>query len=617
MKHLKAVNKYFRKYKWRFLLGILFVIVSNYFGILAPQVTGYVMDKVQDKMQPLAGVASGYNKAAAQEYDPLVKLFIKQLEEQISAHSFTWLVMICGLTLLAFALLRGLFMFFMRQTIIVMSRLIEYDQKNEVYRHYQQLDTSFYKVHSTGDLMSRMAEDVSRVRMYTGPAMMYFFNLVALIGLSLFYMVRKNPELTLYVLAPLPILAVTIYIVNTIIHKKSENIQAQLSSLTTNAQESYSGIRVIKSFVQEKAMEQFFESNSEAYKKSAVNLAKIEAIYFPSIGLLIGLSTLLTIMIGGLYHIRNPEQITIGTIAEFVVYINMLTFPVSSIGWVASMIQRASASQKRLNEFLETKPAILNPPAPVKATLKGHIHFDKVNFTYSHTGIKALTDFTLDIPRGNKIAVIGKTGSGKSTIAQLLLRMYDPDNGNIFIDGIDLKTMDIRELRRQISYVPQDVFLFSDTISGNIRFGLDAATDEMIRKAARQASVEKEINHFPNGFETLVGERGVTLSGGQKQRISIARAMIKDPGIVIFDDCLSAVDARTEKEIIANLYEYLQHKTAVIITHRIFSLFNFDTIIVMEEGRIVEQGTHESLLALNGRYTEMYLRQQEQEEKEG
>ena len=616
LKHLKAVNKYFTKYRWRFFLGIIFVIVSNYFGILAPQVTGYVMDKVQIKISQLNEEQQVYTKAFSKEYDPLVKAFINQVEQKIQAHDFTWLVMICGITLLVLALLRGIFMFFMRQTIIVMSRLIEYDQKNEVYRHYQELDTAFYKSHSTGDLMSRMAEDVSRVRMYTGPAMMYFINLVALIGLSLFYMFQKNWELTLYVLAPLPILAITIYIVNTIIHKRSENIQAQLSTLTTNAQESYSGIRVIKSFVQESTMEHFFEQNSEAYKKSAVNLAKIEAIYFPSISLLIGLSTLLTIMIGGLYHISNPDDITIGTIAEFVVYINMLTFPVSSIGWVASMVQRASASQKRLNEFLDTVPDIQNITAPLPVHLQGHIRFEGVDFTYPHTGIRALKDFSLDIPKGNKIAVIGKTGSGKSTIAQLLLRMYDPVRGKILIDGTDIRQMDVRQMRAQISYVPQDVFLFSDSIAGNIGFGLDKATDEMIHKAARQANVEKEIGRFPQGFLTAVGERGVTLSGGQKQRISIARAMIKDPEIVVFDDCLSAVDARTEKEIIGNLYEFLKEKTAIIITHRIFSLFSFDSIIVMDDGRILEKGTHDELMALNGNYTEMYRQQQEQDQKE-
>lgn len=613
MKHLRAVNKYFRKYKWRFLLGVLFVIISNYFGILAPQVTGYVMDKVQVTISTLTGEHTGVSNKINKEYDPLVKVFINETEQRIRQHDFAWLVMICGITLLVLALLRGLFMFFMRQTLIVMSRLIEYDQKNEIYLHYQRLDTDFYKTHSTGDLMSRMAEDVSRVRMYTGPAMMYFINLVALIGFSLFYMFQKNWELTIYVLAPLPLLAITIYIVNTIIHKKSENIQAQLSSLTTNAQESYSGIRVIKSFVQEQNMERFFEKNSEAYKKSAVNLAKIEAIYFPSIGLLIGLSTLLTIMIGGLYHIRNPQDITIGTIAEFVVYINMLTFPVSSIGWVASMIQRAAASQKRLNEFLDTEPGIQNITSPQKTELKGKIVFDRVNFTYPHTGIQALKDFDLVIPAGHKIAVIGRTGSGKSTIAQLLLRMYDPTTGKVLLDGKPLKEMDMREVRRQISYVPQDVFLFSDTISGNIRFGLDEATEEMVQEAAQKSSIDREIMRFPEGYQTLVGERGVTLSGGQKQRISIARAMIKDPGIVVFDDCLSAVDARTEKEIIGNLYEYLKDKTAIIITHRIFSLFSFDSILVMEDGRIVEQGTHEELLQLNGYYTEMYRKQQEQD----
>lgn len=617
MKHLKAVNKYFRKYKWRLLLGIFFVTVSNYFGILAPQVTGYVVDKVQDKMQQLSGAVTDAVKGNREEYDPLVNVFISELESRIHNHDFTWLVMICGITLLALALLRGLFMFFMRQSLIVMSRFIEYDQKNEIYEHYQKLDTDFYKTHSTGDLMSRMAEDVSRVRMYTGPALMYFTNLVLLIGFSLFYMFKKNWELTIYVLLPLPILAITIYIVNTLIHKKSEHIQSQLSNLTTNAQESYSGIRVIKSFVQEANMEQYFEKNSEAYKKSAVNLAKLEAIYFPSIALLIGLSTLLTIFIGGMYHIQNPNSITIGTITEFVVYINMLTFPVSSIGWVASMVQRASASQKRLNEFLQTQPDIQNSPHPQKLVLDGSIEYKNVDFTYPHSGIEALKGFSLSLPKGHKIAVIGRTGSGKSTIAQLLLRMYDPTQGSILLNGVDIRDLEMRDLRKQISYVPQDVFLFSDTIRGNIGFGLDEVNDEMVYRAAEQSSVASEIARFPKGYDTLVGERGVTLSGGQKQRVSIARALIKDPSIVIFDDCLSAVDARTEKEIIGNLYQYLKDKTAIIITHRIFSLFSFDTIVVLDEGKIVEKGTHESLLLLNGYYAEMYKKQQEQDEIEG
>lgn len=593
-------------------MGIFFVIVSNYFGILAPQVTGYIMDAVQVQMSGSGAVAK---TGSTKEYDPLVKVLIHQLDERIQQHHFGWLVMVCGVVLLLLALLRGVFMFFMRQTLIVMSRFIEYDQKNEVYQHYQSLDTDFYKTHSTGDLMSRITEDVSRVRMYTGPAMMYFINMVALVGFSLFYMFQKNWELTLYVLAPLPILAITIYIVNTIIHKKSESIQAQLSNLTTNAQESYSGIRVIKSFVQEKNMERFFEKNSEDYKNSAVNLAKIEAIYFPAIGLLIGLSTLLTIMIGGIYHIHNPNQISIGTITEFVVYINMLTFPVSSIGWVASMVQRASASQKRLNEFLQTKPAIHNPVQPLKPLLHGVIEFDEVAFTYPHTGIQALQHFSLSIPKGGKIAIIGKTGSGKTTVAQLLLRMYDPDSGQVLLDGVDIRSLDLKYLREQMSYVPQDVFLFSDTVSGNISFGLDSADDSQVERAARQASVASEIARFSEGYQTMVGERGVTLSGGQKQRISIARALIKNPSILVLDDCLSAVDARTEKEIIGNLYEYLADKTAIIITHRIFSLFNFDKIVVLDEGLIVEQGTHEDLLLENGYYAEMYRKQQEQDRK--
>ena len=606
LKHLKALEQYFWKYRYRLSLGILFIVISNYFAVLAPQVTGYVFDVVQGAF----GIES---KKAPVKYDWLVTWFISFAEQ----HKTISVIALCGITILVLALIRGVFMFLMRQTIIVMSRHIEYDQKNQIFQHYLTLDLNFYKTHSTGDLMNRMSEDVSRVRMFTGPAIMYLINLVSLISLSVYYMVKKDPLLTLYVLAPLPILAVAIYVVNTIINKRSERIQALLSDLTTNAQESYSGIRVIKSFVQEKAMFEFFDKNSEEYKENAIGLAKMEAMYFPSMTLLIGLSTLLTIMIGGIYAIYDTTGTKIGTIAEFVMYINMLTFPVGAIGWTASMIQRAAASQKRINEFLHTKPAIVNPPQAVKHSLQGSIAFNNVDFIYPNTGIQAVTQFNLTIKKGQKIAIIGHTGSGKTTIAQLLLRMYDPTAGSIHIDGTDLQQMDLQELRRQISYVPQDVFLFSDTINNNILFSPGSnANAEAAVKAARSASVEKEIEHFHDRYDTMVGERGVTLSGGQKQRISIARALAKDPQIVVFDDCLSAVDARTEKEILGNLGIYLQNKTAIIITHRIFTLFDFDTIVVLDEGKIVETGTHNELLSLNGYYAYLYEQQLQQEREE-
>lgn len=505
-------------------------------------------------------------------------------------------------------------MFLMRQTIIVMSRHIEYDQKNEIFNHYQQLDTGFYKTHSTGDLMNRIAEDVSRVRMYTGPAIMYLINLAAVIGFSVFFMFKASPKLTLVALAPLPILAITIYFVNTIINRKSEKIQSLLSDLTINAQESYSGIRVIKSYVQENAMLGFFKNNSEAYRQNALGLAKTEAIYFPSMALLIGLSTLLTIMVGALDVISNPaEPGKVGTIVEFVVYIQMLTFPVSAIGWTASMIQRGAASQKRINEFLLTQPAIKNEPDAVKPVLQGTISFTNVDFTYPHTGINAIKNFSLQINKGEKVAIVGRTGSGKSTLAQLMLHMYNPQQGIIAYDGVPVNKIDLQHLREQISYVPQDVFLFSESVSNNIRFGMQEATQEQIVTAAKQASVHGEIERFAEQYDTMIGERGVTLSGGQKQRISIARALIKNPQVVVFDDCLSAVDARTEKEIIENLYRFLESKTAIIITHRIFSLFQFDKIVVLNEGKIAEQGTHESLMTQQGIYAEMFNRQQVQQ----
>jgi ATP-binding cassette subfamily B protein len=607
LKQLATINPYFWKYRNRFFIGIFFVIGANYFAVLAPQITGFVVNQVQ---LHLPGAKPVISKPV---HDWLVAGFIHWVEG--NNFDFGTLVAISSLTILLFAIIRGILMFFMRQTIIVMSRHIEFDQKNAIFQHYQQLDTNFYKTNSTGDLMNRMSEDVSRVRMYTGPAVMYLINLVALIGFSVVSMLRKDVMLTLYVLAPLPILAITIYLVNSIINKKSERIQSLLSDLTSNAQESYSGIRVIKSFVQEKAMLGFFKKNSESYREQAVGLAKVEAIYFPSMALMIGLSTLFTICIGGIQAINDTSKL--GLIVEFVIYINMLTFPVSAIGWTASMIQRAAASQKRINEFLQSTPTIQNPANASLQPITGDIEFQKVNFTYPHTGIKAIQELDFKIEKGQKILILGRTGSGKSTLAQLILRFYDPQDGLVKIGGKDLRSIDIRVLREQISYVQQDVFLFSDTVSNNISFGLsEAASHEKIEKAAQFSNVHQEIIGFEKGYETMIGERGVTLSGGQKQRISIARALIKDPEIIVFDDCLSAVDAKTEYRILSNLYTYLKEKTAIIITHRIFSTFRFDKIIVLENGSIIEMGDHEALMMKNGYYAELYRLQLTEQEKE-
>ncbi|GAA4329057.1 ABC transporter ATP-binding protein [Flaviaesturariibacter amylovorans] len=607
MKHLRHLRKYFVRYRWRLAVGIFFILVSNYFGVLAPQVTGFIIDYVQRALK-----LPGYQpKAEAANYDVLVQRFIDTVEGR--EYSVGTIVAIAGVTILVLALLRGLFMFFMRQTIIVMSRRIEYDQKNEVYAHYQKLDAGFYKANSVGDLMSRMAEDVSRVRMFTGPAIMYLTNLVALIAMTVFFMYKRSPELTLYVLSPLPLLAFTIYRVNTVIHRRSEALQATLSAITVNAQQSYSGIRVIKSFVQERAMEGFFEANSEKYRRDATELAKIESLYFPSMALFIGISTLLTIMIGGLQVISG--EIRLATIVEFVIYINMLTFPVSAIGWTASMIQRAAASQKRLNEFLHTEPLIVNPEEAQKPALHGAIEFRSVSFVYPNTGIRALHEFSLSIRPGEKVALVGRTGSGKSTVVQLLLRLYDPTGGEVLVDGVPLRRIDLAHLRGGISYVPQDGFLFSDSVARNIAFGSGTVDMESVRSAATAAAVHNEIMSFPKGYETLVGERGVTLSGGQKQRVSIARALAKPSPILVLDDSLSAVDTRTERAILDHIEAYLRERTSIVITHKVLSLSGFDQIVVLDEGRIAESGTHDSLLKQNGIYAEMYRSQLAQDDR--
>ncbi|MGK0365750.1 MAG: ATP-binding cassette subfamily B multidrug efflux pump [Saprospiraceae bacterium] len=593
MKHLAALNKYFLKYSKHFFLGIIFVAGSNYFRVLQPQLIREALDLVIENVQ-LYRLYDGFEMQAE---------FFTQLGK---------ILLLFGGLVLVLAFLMGIFMYFMRQTIIVMSRLIEYDLRKSIFDQYEKLDLAFYKRNNTGDLMSRITEDVSKVRMYLGPAVLYSINLVSLFVFVIYSMLQVSPELTFYSLAPLPILAVSIYYVSRLINKRSTKIQEQLASLNSTAQESYSGIRVIKSYVQEQFIGSHFAEESEDYKQKALNLARVEALFHPIMILLIGVSTIVTVYVGGLQVVSG--QITAGNIAEFVIYVSMLTWPATAIGWVTSVIQQAAASQKRINEFLERESMISSPEGVVEtAKLRGDIEFSNVNFVYPDTGIEALKSVSFDLKAGQKMAIIGRTGSGKTTIADLLIRMYDATSGTIKVDGVEVQKRDLNQLRKRIGYVPQDVFLYSDTISKNVAFGQANATQEQIEQFTKYASVYEDIKGLSKGFDTLVGERGVTLSGGQKQRVSIARALIKEPDIVILDDSLSAVDTKTEKRILSYLDSTLADKTAIIITHRVYSLLDFDKIIVLEDGVISATGTHEELLEKGGYYAELYEMQSMEE----
>ena len=584
MNDLKYLIKYYKKYRYRFFIGVFFVVISNIFALYPAKYTRMAFDKAKEAID-------------AQD----------QIAATIDYGELTQTLIYFGVMVILFAILKGVFMFFMRQTIIVMSRMIEFDLKNEIYSHYQKLDLSFYKRNNTGDLMSRISEDVSRVRMFLGPATMYPINIISLFSLIVYTMLSINVKLTLFVLAPLPIMSISIFYISKVIHQKSERVQIQLSKLSTFSQETFSGIRIIKSFTNEKSNSKFFETETKNYLKENVSLARTNALFFPFMLLLIGLSTLLTIYIGGKEAIAG--NITTGNIAEFIIYVNMLTWPMASIGWVTSIIQRADASQKRINEFLKTEPEIVNQNNS-NSIIKGNIRFDKVSFTYPDTGINAINNISFELNLGSTLAIVGKTGSGKSTIAQLINRLIIPTKGEILIDEQKIESLNLYDLRNNIGFVPQESILFSDTISNNIAFGLKENNDfELIKQAAQKANVHENIMKFPKQYETKVGERGVTLSGGQKQRVSIARALIKSPQILIFDDCLSAVDTKTEDSILSSIKSESKDKTSIIISHRISTIKHADHIIVLDKGTVSEQGTHEELIKLNGIYFEMNSQQ--------
>jgi len=583
MKALQYLNKYFYKYRYRFIFGILITAVAKIFALQVPQLIRESLNVVED-----------YNKDLITD--------IGTVKHQL----FLNILLIFGA-----ALLSGFFTFLMRQTLIVMSRLIEFDLKNELYQHYQELSQNFYKRNRTGDLMNRISEDVGKVRMYFGPAIMYTMNMLVLSVIAIAKMINIDAKLTFYTLLPFPVLSVLIYVLSMTINKRSNIVQQYLSKLTTYAQEFFSGINVVKAYSIEQQTAADFNTLAIQSKEKNISLSKAQALFFPSMLLLIGISNILVVYVGGMQYI-NGEIDNIGIIAEFIIYINMLTWPVATVGWVTSIVQQAEVSQQRINEFLEEKTDIENMQ-PERSVIKGDIAFNNVSYTYEDSQVEALKDVSFRIEQGKTLAILGRTGSGKTTVINLMARLFDTDSGDILIDGIPIKEVNLFDLRNSIGFVPQDAFLFSDTIRNNIKIGKQDATDEEVIQAAKDAYIDHNIQEFSKKYDTLIGERGVTLSGGQKQRISIARALISEPKILIFDDCLSAVDTETEEIILNNLNRVREGKTTIIVSHRPSSVKNADKIIVLHEGQIVQRGTHDTLINISGYYQDIYNQQLEEQ----
>lgn len=585
MKELQYLNKYFIKYKYHFLLGIVITIVSQIFSLFTPKLISSSIKAIEDYTKHAQNVDASFVKT---------ELIHNTL-------------LIIGTTIIS-----GFFLFITRQTLIVMSRHIEFDLKNEVFRHYEILSQSFYKRNRTGDLMNRISEDVGKVRMYVGPAVMYSLQTFIRFAIVITFMIKVSPLLTLYTLLPLPILSFAIFKLSTEINKRSTVFQQYLSKISSFTQEIFSGIRVIKAYSLEEQHQQNMVDLSQESKTKSMSLAKVQALFGPLMIALIGVSNLVVIYVGGLMYIDGRID-SLGVIAEFILYVNMLTWPVASLGWVSSMVQEAEASQKRINEFLKIEPEITNNN-PSRDQIHGSIAFENVTFTYDDTNITALKDVSFTVDKGHTLAILGKTGSGKSTVLSLLSRLYEVSGGSIKIDGTEISEVNLYDLRNSIGIVPQDAFLFSDSIKNNIKFGKEEASEEEVIEAAKKAVVHDNIANFNLQYETILGERGITLSGGQKQRVSIARAIIKDPEILLLDDCLSAVDTETEEAILNNLLEFCKDKTTIIVSHRVSSAKNADKIIILDEGRIIQQGSHNQLVNQDGYYKELYLKQLSEKE---